>query len=159
MKGLNEFVAITLVIFISLSGVILASTLIKPVINKATDNIVVNEGFTNLGNIDKIVKDIATETENSRRTLDLRATEGEYVFDEVLDSLNFSYKMKSDLVFSGQRNNINITTSGGYVTLFIKYDDIDLQTRVRFGKGENRLTIINSGVDSVTNKVKISITP
>lgn len=159
MKGLNEFVAITLVIFISISGVILASTLIKPVINKATDNIVVNEGFTNLGSIDKIVEDIATETENSRRTLDVRVTDGEYVFDDVLDSINFSYKMKSDLTFSGQRNSINITTSNGYVTLFIKYDDIDFQNKARFGKGENKITIINSGIDSVTNKVKISITP
>lgn len=158
MKGLNEFVALTLVILIGTSSIILAFGLIRPMINKATDNIIVNEGFTNLGNIDKVIKDIETEAENSRRTINLRVTDGEYVFDDIADSINFSYTTKNDLAFSGQRNNINITTSLNYVRLFIKYDNIDIQTKARIVKGENKITIINNGVDSTTKKTKISIT-
>jgi len=155
-KGLDTFISFALVILIGLTGVMLALTLIKPTIDKATDNMVINEGFANLEKINKIINDVASETEGTRRTINVRVTDGEYQIDSTNSKIIFLYKMKSDLSFSGSKGNVNITTDKSMATLSLAYDKILLQGS-RFSKGDNQIVITNEGIDEDSNKVTISI--
>ncbi len=150
-KALSPYISTALVILIGIVALTLSLTVLNPALNKAKDSAIINEAFNNLEIIDSTIREVASESEDSKRTINLKVTEGTYRVDSVIDFINFTYRMKEGLEISGQRDNINITISAEDITLFIKYTNIDLQGSDHFTKGDNSVVIVHNGTNSTTN--------
>lgn len=156
-KGLSPFISTGLIILISLVGILLAVNFVKPVLDRARDNIIINEGFQNLDLLDSVIREVISEGEETKRTINIKVSDGEYEVDSTIDYLNFSYKMKSDLNLTGQRDKVNITRTIDKSILFVAYTNVDLVSIEHFGKGENQVVIKNEGINTQTNKPMINI--
>jgi len=148
MKALSHFVSFTLVILFVITSVSLVLVVVTPALDKAKDSSTITEAFRNLETIDTAIKEVASEGENAKRTINIKITEGTIKSDPTNDYLNFTYTLKEDTSLSGQRNNINITKSGKELTLFIAYSNIDINGTAHFTKGDNKIIIENQGVSS-----------
>ena len=150
-KALSPYISTVLVILIGIVAIFLTLTVLTPALNKVKDSAIINEGFNNLEIIDSTIREIASETEDSKRTINLKVSEGTYRVDSDNDFLNFTYRMKEGLQISGQRGDVNITTSADEITLFIEYTNVDLRGSGRFTKGDNSVVIMHKGTNSTTN--------
>jgi len=150
-KALSSYISTALVILIGIVALTLSLALLNPALNKAKDSAIINEAFNNLEIIDSTIREVASEAEDSKRTINLKATEGTYRVDSTNDFINFTYRMKEGLQIAGQRSNVNITISAEDINLFIKYTNVDLQGSDHFTKGDNSIVILNNGTNSTTN--------
>jgi len=150
-KALSPFISTALVILIGIVALSLSLTVLNPALNKAKDSAVINEAFNNLEIIDNTIREVASEAEDSKRTINLKVTEGTYRVDSEIDFINFTYRMKEGLGISGRRNKVNITISAKEITLFIKYTNVDLQGSDHFTKGDNSVVIMHNGTNATTN--------
>jgi hypothetical protein len=150
-KGLSPYISAALVILIGITALSLSLTILNPTLNKAKDSAVINEAFNNLEIIDSTIREVASESEDSKRTIGLKVTEGTYRVDSTNNFMNFTYRMKEGLQIEGQRGDINITIFANDITLFIKYTNIDLQGSDHFTKGDNSVVIMHNGTNSSTN--------
>jgi hypothetical protein len=157
MKGLNEFIATALLLAIALSGLIISLEVVKPLIEKSQDNLVINEALSNMQTIVNTMREISSEGEGSKRSIDVKVTGGMYVFDENADTLNFTYTLKSDLSVSGYKNGINISTENRNVKMFTKMGNVDFLNGYRLKKGDNSISFKHEGFDG--SVIKISISP
>ncbi len=156
-KALSPYISTALVILIGIVALTLSLTVLNPALNKAKDSAVINEAFNNLEIIDSTIREVASESEDSKRTINLKVTDGTYRVDPFIDYINFTYRMKEGLDLSGQRDNINITISAEDITLFIRYTNVDLQGSDHFTKGDNSVIIMHNGTNSTTNYPQIYI--
>jgi hypothetical protein len=155
MKGLNEFIVTALLLAISFSGLIISLTVVKPLIEKSQDNFVINEALVNMQRISNVIREISSEGEGSRRNIEIKITDGMYIFDEDTDTLNFTYKLKSDLSFSGYKDGINISTSNRNVNMFIKIENVDFLNGYRLRKGDNSISFKHEGFDDGVIKISV----
>ncbi len=155
MKGLNEFIATVLVLAIALSGLVISIEIIKPLIEKSHDNLIINEAFMNMQRILNVIKEMLSEGEGSRRNIEIKVTDGMYVFDEDVDTLNFTYILKSDLSVSGYKNGINISTEGGQVKMFARIENVDFLNSYSLRKGDNSISFRHEGFEGSVIKISI----
>jgi len=156
-KGLSPYISTTLVFAIGIAVIYLVLSTIKPTLDKAKDTAIVTEAFQNLQLINTNIKEVVSESEDSKRTVSLKVTDGTYIVDNPCDCINFSYNLKSDLDISGQRNNINITRNINILNLFIEYKNIDIQGSDHFTKGVNSVIILHNGINTTTNHSMIYV--
>jgi hypothetical protein len=150
-KAISPFISAALIILIGITGIFFALTTLNPVVDQSKDSAVVNEALQNLQLIDDNIREVASESENSKRTISLMVIEGTYKVDQSINCINFTYSIKSDLNLAGQRDNINITRSGSDLIVFICYTNIQLQGSDHFTKGDNSLVVSHNGINSTTN--------
>ncbi len=155
MKGLNEFISVAIVLSISIVTIVFSLEFVKPLINKVYDNFVLNEGINNLSKISRIIKDLSKEGEGSKKTIEIKVSRGYYVFDNITDTINFTFITSSDLSVSGIKNDINITTYGNMVKMSLKPEGIDFVNKVYISTGSTTLIFDYYNFDE--NVVKISI--
>ena len=152
IKALSEFVSAALIIMLSIVAISLIITTLNPVIEKGKDSAIINEGFQNLELIDNTIREVVSEGEDSKRTINIKVTDGTYKVDSTNDQMNFTYKLKAELNIGGQRGRVNITVNAGTVNLFIKYNNIDIQGSDHFTKGDNSVVILHNGTNTTVNK-------
>lgn len=152
IKALSQFISASLIIMFSIIAISLILTALNPVIDKAKDSAIVDEGFQNLELIDNTIREVVSEGEDSKRTINIKATDGTYKVDSTNDQMNFTYKFKTKLNIGGQRGRVNITLNASTVTLFVKYTNIDIQGSDHFTKGDNSVVILHNGTNSTVNK-------
>jgi len=157
MKGLSEYITLATLMAVSLSVLIISVEFVKPLIEKSRDNFVVNEAISNIQRIIDAINQISSEGEGSRRSLEIKVTDGKYFFDQNSDTLNFTYVLSSDLHFSGFRDGVNITTENKVVKMFAKLDNVDFLNGHTMSKGDNKVALEYQSFDE--NVIKISITP
>jgi hypothetical protein len=150
-KAISPFISAALIILIGITGIFFALTTLNPTVDQSKDSAVVNEALQNLQLIDDNIREVASESENSKRTISLKVTDGTYRVDQNINYLNFTYNMKSDLNVTGQRDNIHITRSGNDLNLFIRYTSLQLQGSDHFTKGDNSVVILHNGTNATTN--------
>jgi hypothetical protein len=150
-KALSPYIASALIILMGITAISITLTVLTPAVDKARDSAILNEALQNLKLIDDNIKEVASEGVNSRRTFSLKVTEGTYIVDSIINHINFTYKMKSNLDVKGQRDSINITRSGNDLNLFISYRNLQLQGSDHFTKGENSVLIFHNGTNTTTH--------
>lgn len=153
-KGLSPYISAALVILIGIVALSLSLTVLNPTFDKAKDSAIINEAFNNLEIIDGTIKEVASESEDSKRTINLKVSEGTYRVDSTNNFINFTYRMKQGLEISGQRGDVNISipvNETNKIVLFIKYTNIDIQGSDHFAKGDNNLVVMHNGTNSTTN--------
>jgi len=156
-KALSEIVSAALIIMFSIIAISLILNALNPVIDKAKDSAIIDEGFRNLELIDNTIREVVSEGEDSKRTINLKVTDGTYKVDSTNDQMNFTYKLKAELNIGGQRDRVNITVNASTVNLFVKYTNIDIQGLAHFTKGDNSILILHNGTNSTLNKPIIYI--
>jgi len=147
-KAVSTYISSALLILIIITAISVTLTIFKPTLDKAKDTAIINEAFQNLEMLDKVVKEVVSEGEGSRRTISLTVSDGVYSIDPQMNSINFTYKLKSNLKIGGSRSGINITSTEGRIILFIRYPKIDLQGSAHFPKGINKVLIFHNGTNS-----------
>jgi hypothetical protein len=150
-KAISPFISAALIILIGVTAIYLALTVLNPTVDKSKDSAVINEALQNLQLINDNIREVASESENSKRTISLKVTDGTYKVDQNINYINFTYNMKSDLNVTGQRDKINIARSGNDLNLFIHYTNLQLQGSDHFTKGDNSIIILHNGTNSMTN--------
>jgi len=150
-KGLSPYISTAVIIMIGIVAISLVLTVVTPALNKAKDSAIINEAFQNLNLIDDTIREVASEGEYAKRTVNIKVTDGIYSVDSSNDRVSFTHGLKSDLNLVGQRDRVNITTSGGNVNLFISYSKVDIQGSDRFVKGENSVVILHNGTNPTNN--------
>jgi len=150
-RGLSTYISTAVIIMLGIVAISLVLITIAPTLNKAKDSAIINEAFQNLNLIDDTIREVASEGEDSKRTINIKVSEGVYTVDFTNDRVSFTYRLKSDLNFGGQKGRVNITESVGNVNLFISYNKIDIQGSDRFVKGENPVVILHNGANPTTN--------
>jgi len=150
-KAISPFIASALIILMGITGIYLTLTVLTPSVDKAKDSGIINEALQGLKIIDDNIREVASEGQNSKRTLSLKVTEGTYKIDSNINCINFTYKMKTDLDVSGQRDNINITRSGNDINFFVSYTKLQIQGSDHLTKGENTIMILHNGTNTTTN--------
>lgn len=151
-KALSQFVSAALIIMLSIVAISLILTTLTPTIEKAKDSAIIDEGFQNLELIDNTIREVASESEDSKRTINLKVTDGTYKVDSAIDQMNFTYKLKTQLNIGGQRGSVNITVNASTVNLFVKYTNVDIQGSDHFTKGDNSVVILHNGMNTTVNK-------
>jgi len=137
---------------LSIVVISLILTALNPAIERAKDSAIVNEGFQNLDLIDNTIREVVSEGEDSKRTINIKVTDGTYKVDSVNDQMNFTYKLKAELNIGGQRGRVNITVNASTVNLFVKYNNVDIQGSGHFTKGDNSIVILHNGTNTTVNK-------
>ncbi len=150
-KALTPYISTAIIIMLGIVVISLVLTVVSPALNKAQDSVIINEAFQNLNLIDSTIREVVSEGEYAKRTINIKVTEGVYTVDSLGNRMSFNYKLKSDLNVGGQRNKVNITRSMGNLNLFITYNKIDIQGSDRFVKGENSVAILHNGINATTN--------
>ena len=156
-KALSQFISASLIIVFSILAISLILNTLTPVINKAKDSSIINEGFQNLELIDNTIREVVSEGEDSKRNIKLKVTDGRYKVDSTNDQMNFTYKLKTNLNIGGQRGRVNVTVNASIVNLFIKYTNIDIHGSAHFTKGSNSVLILHNGTNTTVNKPIIYI--
>ena len=156
-KALSEIVSAALILMFSVIAISLILNALNPVIDKAKDSAVINEGFQNLELVDNTIREVVSEGEDSKRTINLKVTDGTYKVDSKNDQMNFTYKLKSELNIGGQRGRVNITLNASIVNLFVKYNNLDIEGSAHFTKGHNSIMILHNGTNTTLNQPIIYI--
>lgn len=147
-KALSSYIASVLLILMGLTGIYLGLTVLTPALDKAKDSGIINEALQNLKLIDDNIREVASEGRNSKRTFNIKVTEGTYKVDSRINYINFTYVMKTNLNVGGQRGNINITRYRNDLNMFISYTKLQIQGSDHFTKGENSVVILHNGTNT-----------
>lgn len=151
MKALSPFISTALIIMMGIAVISIVLAVVMPALDRARDASVADEALANLEMIDDVVKEVISEGEGSKRTINVKVGNGIYEVDPIVDSLNFTYELKTDFALSGRRGNVNVTTSMGKLSMNILYSNVDLTGSDHFSKGDHSVSIVNNGTNSTTD--------
>ncbi|MCX8179240.1 MAG: hypothetical protein N3E38_00665 [Candidatus Aenigmarchaeota archaeon] len=155
MKGLNEFVALSIILAIAISGIVISMEFLKPVLDKTRDSFIVNEAISNMVKMKNAIEDLSREGEGSKRLVNLKISDGFIIFDENAETINFTYKLKGDVYFSGNKSDVNINTERGEVKIFTEFKNVNFTNRFYLYSGTNSLMLKYDKFEN--GKIKISI--
>lgn len=122
-KGVSTFIAFALTILFLTFAVVIVMTIVAPTLDRARDTGVVTEAFSNLEQIDSAIKEVASESEGSKRTLSLTISGGDYKIDKDKEWIYFEYEPKTDLGLGGSRGNVKIETGLAFLDFFNQYPE------------------------------------
>ena len=123
MKGLSPLVGLALTIGISTAAVAITVALILPTMDRMKDSNIISEGLENLELINSAIREVASESEGSRRTITFTVTDGEYIIDNNKELIYFEYTPKSDLLLEGTMGNVYLERNPVFLEYFNYYQD------------------------------------
>ena len=130
MKGLSPLVGFALTILLITISVTVVITTIIPAFERLSDSNVIDEGVRNLQLIDTAIRQVAAEAEGSKRTINIRFSEGRLRIDANKELVKFEYDMKTDLSIEGLLEGIFVDKLPYYVNYFNYYRDGDVPTDI-----------------------------
>jgi type II secretory pathway pseudopilin PulG len=159
MKGISQLVSFALtMLFVVISATITLSVIL-PTFERMQDSSLVNEARQNLELINSVIKEVAAESQGSKRTVTLRVTDGEYRVNTTSETLYWEHELRSDFVLEGYIGDVQINKTGPKkIRLSITYTKIDFNTTVRIPKGTQQVVIENIGKNDAGNKVVVAVT-
>jgi len=112
-KGISPLLSTIIIILLIVTAITLVLTIGTPAINRARESAIINEAIQNMRVLDNSIREVASEGLNSKRTMQLKVTDGVYSVKEKTDSINFEYKIKYGTIELGtfiKENNLIITS-------------------------------------------------
>lgn len=113
LKGISPLVSTVIIILITVVGIGVVILFALPTINKAKEAALINEAKQNMHQIDDLIREVASEGIGSLRTLNFKATDGQYKVNSKINAIDFTYSVKYGTVQRGtfiQDGNILITS-------------------------------------------------
>jgi len=101
LKGISPLVSTVIVILLTVVAIGTVILYALPTINKAKEASLINEAKQNMHQIDDMIREVASEGVGSLRTLNFKATDGQYFVNSKINSLDFTYGVKYGTVQPG----------------------------------------------------------
>jgi hypothetical protein len=120
-KGVSTFIAFALIILFLTFAVVLVMTIVTPTLDRAKDSGIVTEAFSNLELINSAIKEVASESQGSKRTISLTVSGGDYKIEKDKEWIYFEYKPKTDLGLGGARGDVKIESGLAFLDFFNQY--------------------------------------
>ncbi len=120
-KGVSPLIGFVLSIALVTAAVTIVLTVIKPTFDRMSDSGIIDEGVQNLELINSAVKQVASESQGSKRTISLSVSEGEYGVDAAKDFVYFNYSTKTDFSLQGTIKNERLDKSPVFIEYFNNY--------------------------------------
>jgi len=121
MKGLSPIVSMIMVIAFSVTAIIIVMNALTPTIEKAKDSAIISEATQNLQLLNSLIKEVASESKGSKRTISISITDGIYYIDENKEYLYFEFKPSEQLKLGGKKGDIDVITGLNFSEYFNNY--------------------------------------
>ncbi len=122
-KGVSPFIASVLTILFGVIMLGIVLNVINPVFSRAQDSSVVSDSFQNLNLLNSVIKDVASESQGSKRTISFSVSGGEYSTDVNENLLVFTYEPSEPMNMRGSRGDINLEQGLVFDDYFNHYAD------------------------------------
>lgn len=120
-RGLSPLIAsvLTILFGVLMLGIVLA--VVNPTFNRVQDSSVVSDAFQNMNLLNSAIKEVASESEGSKRTVSISVSDGEYSINSTADLLVFTYEPSQDMRLTGTKGDINIERGSVFLDFFNWY--------------------------------------
>jgi hypothetical protein len=126
MKAVSPLVGFVLTIFITIMITTLTFTVIKPTLERNRGFNVINEASVNLELLSSAINEVATEAEESKRTISLSVSDGEYFIDKNSNNIIFTFEPSVDLGVIGRIGDKFLEKGLAFFDFFNNYLDNSL---------------------------------
>jgi hypothetical protein len=121
MKGISPLVGLVLTVALSTVAVAITLTVIIPTMDRIRDSNVINEALENLELINDVVRQVASESEGSKRSISVEVTDGFYRIDKDQEIIYFEYEPKTDFIIEGRIGNVYLERAPVFLEYFNNY--------------------------------------
>lgn len=125
MKGISPFVAMVLVIAFGFTAMIIVLSVVNPLLDRAKDAGIVNEATQNMQLLDAVIKAVASEAKDSKRTIHLKITEGVLRTNATSDQVFFDYEPRTKTILDGFSGDVKIESRPIFLEYFNWYGNDD----------------------------------
>jgi len=122
-RGLSPLIASVLTILFGVLMLGLVLGVVNPTFRRAQDSSVMSDAFQNLNLLNSAIKEVASESQESKRTVSVSVSGGEYSINETTDMLIFKYDPSQDMRLRGTKGDIHIEYGSVFLDFFNWYVD------------------------------------
>lgn len=123
MKGLSPLISMVLVIGFGVAAMTIVLTVVNPMLDRAKDSAIVNEATQNMLLIDSAIKAVASESEGSKRTVNIKITEGFLRTNRSTEWVYTEFDPRSNYEIDGFTGDIKLTSRPSFLEYFNQYLD------------------------------------
>jgi len=120
-KGISPLISFVLIILLVSAATTIVLTVIKPAFDRMSDSSVINEATQNLELINSAIKQVASESQGSKKTISLTVSDGEYGINSDKDFIYYNYTTKTDFSPQGILGNVRLDKSPVLIEYFNNY--------------------------------------
>lgn len=122
-KGISPIIAFVITVSIISVAITIVLAVINPIFKKVSDSTTTNEIRENLELINSAIKQVASESEGSKRTISISVSDGNYFVNSTDDYIYCDYETKTDYVVEGTIGNVRIDKSPVFMEYFNSYTE------------------------------------
>ncbi len=130
MKGVSPLISMVLVIAFGFAAMGIVLTVVNPLLDRAKDSGIVNEGVQNMQLIDSAIKAVGSEAKGSKRTIHMKITEGVLRSNSTADWIHFDYEPKTNTILDGFSGDVKIESRPIFLEYFNRYKNDDTASDV-----------------------------
>lgn len=123
MKGISPLVSFVLVIGFGVAAMTIVLTIVNPLLDRAKDSALVNEATQNMLLIDSTIKAVASESEGSKRTIQIKITEGALRANDSNEWVHMEFDPRTNYEIDGFTGDIKIISRTKFLEFFNSYAD------------------------------------
>lgn len=123
MKGLSPLISMVLVIGFGVAAMTIVLTVVNPMLDRAKDSAIVNEATQNMLLLDSAIKAVASESEGSKRTVNIKITEGVLRTNRSSEWVYTEFDPKSNYEIDGFTGDIKLTSRPNFLEYFNQYTE------------------------------------
>ncbi len=159
-KGISPVIAMVLVILVSVVSITIVLTVALPLIDKFNDASYINAAQTNMGIIDNLIREVASEGFGIVKSALISSSAGVYRTNEESESFEYDLDLKSDILRKGtfmkEGNLVTIiagTASASQNTTHLKIENEILE--VVFDRNGNRTSFDGVNTSSIVRTMRL----
>ena len=120
-KGISPLIGFVITVSLISVAITIVMAVIKPTFDRVGDSSVLDESMRNLELINSAVRQVASESEGSKRTISLTVTDGDYGINATNEYIYVDYETKTDYAQEGIVKNVRFDQSPVFIDYFDHY--------------------------------------
>lgn len=122
-KGISPLIATVLVMLFGVTTLGIALGVVNPAFRRMKDTSIVNDEFHTLETLNTAIKEVASESDGSKRVVPVTITDGTLRVNSTYDWLYFEYEPSEAMDISGEKGDIRIEHGLEFADYFNYYAD------------------------------------
>ncbi len=118
MKGLSPLISFVLVVAFGIAAMSIVLTVVNPMLDRARDSAIVNEMTQNMLLINSAIKAVASESEGSKRTINVKITEGVLRGNDTSELAYLEFEPRSNYEIDGFTGDVKIISRPRFLDYF-----------------------------------------
>ncbi len=123
MKAASPLIALVITTLFGMIMVTLTLTVIRPILDRSKDNMLVTEAMQSLPLLDSAITEVASEAQSSKRTIHLHTDKGDFIVNGGQDYIAYRFTPSESMGLTGSRGEMNIEKGLEFVDYFNSYVD------------------------------------